>query len=139
MGSWLEKHSKKVNIACLSIISGCVLFIGFIPTVTDAVNSEFKDRVILQASNEINHKGEDTLEYLRTLEVPTGSTQEDVDRFIAEQQALLEQALKDYYDKVAAGKAGESDLESLKNQIISMRKNIEDSFKIEVDYLFENL
>lgn len=139
MGSWLEKHSKKVNIACLSIIGGCVLFIGFIPTVTDAVNSEFKDRVILQASNEINHKGEDTLEYLRTLEVPTGSTQEDVDRFIAEQQALLEQALKDYYDKVAAGKASESDLESLKNQIISMRKNIEDSFKIEVDYLFENL
>ena len=97
--------------------------------------SGWKDSIINKANMDIAITGQETVDELLAQEIKNTS-EDDIQKFIDEQEALLEQLLREYYDAKLNGLSNGVDISSLKKQIDNIRANLLIEYKRQIDEEF---
>lgn len=136
INNFVEKHYSKLLGVSLSIFALSLIAFSFtVGTSVSGKLSSWEDDVIHKADVSINNTGQETVDELLSREIVIGSPAE-LDSYIKEQEALLNQLLTEYYEAKAKGVTGEADLEKLKEKIRNIRTNMLTHYKKVIDEEF---
>lgn len=132
-----EKHYKKFIVGgSLTILTS--LFVLMLIVKTDTVTAgtlSWKDDAITKANMDIAITGQETVDELLAKDLNI-TTESDIERYIREQEALLEKLLREYYEAKVSGLTSEFDLSALKKQIDNIRANLLIEYKRQIDVAF---
>ena len=136
LNNFAEKHYKKFVVGgLLTIILSLSVLLLITNTNIVGAASGWKDSIINKANMDIAITGQETVDELLAKEIKNTS-EEDMLNFIDEQEALLDQLLREYYDAKLNGLSNGVDISSLKKQIDNIRANLMVEYKRQIDEEF---